>query len=415
MRNVFGLLIAALVGTPAAAQTTARLAVADVVADAVRSHPEIKAAERRYQAALQRPVQARSLPDPMISAGYRSSGSPRPGAGLGSEPTANIGFMVSQPIPFPGKLDVRGAVAAREAEGELQLVEAARLSVTSRVKQAYYRLASSHAKADVLARNKSLLDILLKVSETRYSVGHAAQQDVFKAQTQLSILELQQVRNDAERDAREGELNALLARATAAAVARPDDLVFVELDRSLDSLVDAAAQAPMLRRDHLMIDRALMTVEAAKKDFKPDFSISGGYAYMGAMPAMYEFRIDINVPLQRERRAAALAEQVEGVAAARTTYDSTRLSLQSRLQEDYTTAATSSRLARLYRDTVIVQTRLAFESSAVSYRTGGVDFLTVLTNLGSLVESEMTYIEELTTVHLAIARLEEMTGLALLN
>ena len=51
-----------------------------------------------------------------------------------------------------------------------------------------------YAVGDVLTRNRDLLDTLLKVSENRYSVGQAAQQDVIKAQTQLSILELQEQR-----------------------------------------------------------------------------------------------------------------------------------------------------------------------------------------------------------------------------
>ena len=59
------------------------------------------------------------------------------------------------------------------------------------MKQAYYRLAYAYAVGDVLTRNQALLDTLLKVSENRYAVGQAAQQDVIKAQTQLSILELQ--------------------------------------------------------------------------------------------------------------------------------------------------------------------------------------------------------------------------------
>jgi len=111
-------------------------------------------------------LQERSLPDPMISAGYNSSGNPLPGAGLGTEPTANIGVMVSQEIPYPGKLALRSAIASREADAEQQQIEAARLSVTARVKQAYYSLASTYAVGDVLARNKALLDTLLKVSET---------------------------------------------------------------------------------------------------------------------------------------------------------------------------------------------------------------------------------------------------------
>ena len=177
--GLYALVTLLMVG-PVAAQPRERLAIADVVAEALRSHPEIAAAEHRYEAARQRPAQERSLPDPMVSAGYNSSGNPLPGAGLGTEPTANIGVMVSQESPYPGKLALRSAMASREADAERQQIAAARLSVTARVKQAYYSLASAYAIGDVLARNKALLDTLLKVSEVRYSVGRAAQQDVLE-------------------------------------------------------------------------------------------------------------------------------------------------------------------------------------------------------------------------------------------
>ena len=61
-------------------------------------------------------------------------------------------------------------------------------------------------------------------------------------------------------------------------------------------------------------------------------------------------------------------------------------------------ASTSVRLARLYRETVLPQARLALESSMASYQTGAVDFLSVLTNFGSVLEYEMTYFDELTAV-----------------
>jgi outer membrane protein TolC len=180
---------------------------------------------------------------------------------------------------------------------------------------------------------------------------------------------------------------------------------------SLDSLVALAIEhAPMLRRDQIMIDRSQVAVDAARKEYKPDFGVTGGYYYMGAMPAMYEFRFDVKVPLQRAKRAAAVAEQLSSVEQARSTYDSTRLGLQSRIQEDYQMASTSVRLATLYRQTVLPQARLALESSMASYRTGAVDFLSVLTNFGTVLEYEMTYFEELTSYHTAVSRLEEMIG-----
>ena len=61
-------------------------------------------------------------------------------------------------------------------------------------------------------------------------------------------------------------------------------------------------------------------------------------------------------------------------------------------------ASTSVRLARLYRDTVLPQARLALESSMASYQTGAVDFLSVLTNFGTVLEYEMTYFDELAVV-----------------
>jgi len=410
------IVITLLIAAPVGAQSPERLVLADLLAEALRSHPEIAAAERRFEAASQRPIQERSLPDPMISAGYNSSGNPLPGAGLGTEPTANIGVMVSQEIPYPGKLALRSAVASREADAEQQLIEAARLSVTARVKQAYYSLAYAYAVGDVLARNKALLGTLLKVSENRYSVGQAAQQDVIKAQTQLSILELQEQRIAQQRASQAGALNALLNRPASSPLARPADLALVPFDYDLDALITAAtAHAPMLQRDRVMIDRSQLALNSARRDYKPDFAVSGGYAFMGAMPAMYEFRFDMKVPLQRARRAAAVAEQLSALAAASGTYDGSRLSLQGRLQEDYQMASTSARLATLYRQTVLPQARLALESSMASYQTGAVDFLSVLTNFGSVLEYEMTYFGELTAFHVAVSRLEEMTGTPLVH
>ena len=64
----------------------ARVPLSQVIDDVLRSHPEVAAAQARYEAALQRPPQERALPDPMMSTGYGSAGAPYPGAGLGEDP-----------------------------------------------------------------------------------------------------------------------------------------------------------------------------------------------------------------------------------------------------------------------------------------------------------------------------------------
>jgi outer membrane protein TolC len=417
MRVFPGLVLAVMFSAATHAQTPAeRLALVDVIAEALARNPEVAAAQKRYDAASERPAQERSLPDPVVSAGYNASGKPFPGAGLGVEPVANIGFMVSQELPFPGKLDLRASMATRDADAQRELIEAVRLSVTARAKQAYYRLSYAYAVTDVLSRNRDLLTTLLKVSENRYTVGEAAQQDVIKAQTQISVLEVQLERARQEQATREGEINALLARPPASPVGRPEDLELTSFESALDGLIAASIEhAPMLRRDQIMIDRSQLAIDAARKEYRPDFAVSGGYYYMGAMPAMYEVRFDVTLPFQRARRAAAVSEQLYAAEQARHTYDGTRLALQGRLQEDYQMASASVRLARLYRDSVLPQARLALESSMASYQTGRVDFLSVVTNFGTVLEYEMNYFDELASYHTAVSRIEEMSGTPLVH
>jgi outer membrane protein TolC len=168
--------------------------------------------------------------------------------------------------------------------------------------------------------------------------------------------------------------------------------------------------SPALRREAGAVARADAAVAAAREDYKPDFAVSAGYYSMGSMPSMYMFRFDVQVPLQRERRAAAVRERASLLAAARSTYAATERDLQKQLDEDTRVATTSLRLARLYRDTAVPQAQLALESAIASYETGALDFSDALLTAGSLIEYEMSYFGELVAFHSAAARLEAITG-----
>ena len=389
----------------------------ELVAEALRSNPEVAASQKRYEAARQRPSQASSLPDPMFSPGYNSNGNPLPGAGLGTNPTAAVGFMLSQEVPFPGKLKLRGNIAGKEAEAEYQNYDLTQLNIISRVKQAYYRLSYAYAASGVLERNRELLNKLLRITEARYSVGRAAQQDVYKTQTQLSILETRLVQLQRERQAREAELNSLLNRRPGSPLGKPPEPQPQILSTTLSELYNYAEQnAPMLRRDQKMIERSELAVNLARKDYYPDYTISAGYFNQGSMPAMYQARVDIKVPLYFWRKQrAGVAEQAQSLVESRRSYEASNQNLHFRIKDDYLMADTSSQLADLYGKTVIPQSSLALESSLSSYETGTVDFLSVLTNYVTVVEYEMNYYEELQNFYIALSRLEEMTALSLIK
>lgn len=169
----------------------------------------------------------------------------------------------------------------------------------------------------------------------------------------------------------------------------------------------------MLRKEEKNIQRAELSLNLARKDYLPDYALTGGYFTMGRMPDMYMFRADVNIPLRLLRRRAAVTEQSQALAESRRAYEAAGLSLQFRIREDYLMSQTSLELMRLYGRTVIPQAELTLESSLASYESGAVEFTAVLNNALMLLEYEMNYHAEMEQFHLALSRLEEMTGLEL--
>lgn len=408
-----GILIAIVLAIDAVAQAQdARLSLQELTSRAIKNNPEIIAAQKAYEAARQRPPQEGSLPDPMISLGYVSVGNPLPGAGLGSQVLSNIGVMYSQELPYPGKLKLKGEIASKEAAASFQQYEAVQLNVISRLKQAYYRLQYTYVARDLLVRNRDLLAKLVSVTEARYSVGKAAQQDVLKAQTQVSILETRLVKLDQQRLSSEAEINSLLNQRPGTPIGRPEDATPKELTATLDDLYSAAGRnSPMLQRDQKMIERSELAVNSARKAYYPDVTLSGGYFNQGSMAPMYQFQASFKAPIFYWRKQrAGVNEQVSTLLQARRAYEATDQSLHFRIKDDYTMAQASSKLMRLYMQTVVPQGQLALESSLSTYQTGTVDFLSVLTNFSTVLDYEMNYYDEALNYALALSRLEEMTG-----
>jgi outer membrane protein TolC len=139
--------------------------------------------------------------------------------------------------------------------------------------------------------------------------------------------------------------------------------------------------------------------------------VNGGVYSMGAMAPMYMFRADFRIPLYYFRKQrAGVAEKSHSLVEQRRMYEADAQSLVFRIKDDYLMAQASAKLASLYEKEVIPLAGLTLESSLAGYESGAVTFLDVMMNLITVVEYGMNYLEELQNVHLALARIEEMTG-----
>jgi outer membrane protein TolC len=376
------------------------------------NNPELQSAQKRWEAMQRRPGQEAALPDPTVRLGWASAGTPIPGSGLGTEPMANVGFEVAQMFPFPGKRGLRGGMARQEAQAEAFAFRGTELNLVARLKGAYYELQYFYDAADVLARNRNLLDQLAKAAEARYSVGEGTQQDLIKSQIEISLLEVRLLDLERRKQSLTAEINALLNRPPGTSLGRPQPPGDLPPLPPLESLQAIAMEtSPTLRAQRATIDSRQLGVEIARREYYPDFEVMGGYFNQGSMRPMWEFRVQMNIPLYFGRKQRLGVEEAGArLTEARKTYRSREQMLAFRIRDQYLAAETSRRLMDLYAKQIVPQATLALESSLSSYGAGSVDFLSVFSNFSAILENEMGYYESRAQYLRALAGLEELVG-----
>src|SRR5215475_7321491 len=165
--------------------------VSTLLSEAARNNPEILAARRAWQAAAQVPSQVSTRPDPQVTVQNLSVGSPRPFAGYSNSEFAYIGFGVSQDLPYPGKLKLKGEAAQQDAAISRNKLEGVRRVVVGQLKEAYFQIAYLQQTLEVLERNGKLLEEIERIADAHYRVGQGTQQDVLRGQLERTKLLLE--------------------------------------------------------------------------------------------------------------------------------------------------------------------------------------------------------------------------------
>jgi outer membrane protein TolC len=399
--------------TQGAGEKQATVTLSELLAEAERNHPAIQAARRMVEAKRARVSQARAFPDPQIVVGYM--GDPAPFKTQANDPSSYRQFGAMQEIPYPGKLALRGQIAAKDADAETWNIEAERRRIRSELKQAYYELASVQHVIELTEKNKELLEKIARIAEEKYKVGEGIQQDLLRAQVEVTrvIQRLTLLRQKQQTLA--AQINSLLVRPAGASLGRVAEADKVPLTYSLEELLQKGVEShPAIRRQEELMGQSRLAANLAQKENLPDFSVGWDYQNRPGMPEMYGLRFTMNVPFfNKGWRRDAVSEAASMEASARNTREAIRTALFFQIKEQYLAARASEELQALYSRALVPQSSLALESSMASYQVGKLDFLSLVANFLSVLEYETNYYEELANFQRALARLEELTGIEL--
>jgi cobalt-zinc-cadmium efflux system outer membrane protein len=421
--NACTLLLSILLGPgtlaqePGSPHAEAVTPLAELLQEAETNNPQIEAVRQGWQAAKQVPSQVSTLPDPQFNLQHVSVGSPRPFAGYTNSDFAYIGFGVSQDIPYPGKLRLKGEIAKREADVSQQQVESVRRAVLAELKGAYFQLAYLSKTPTILEQDGELLKQVEQAADARYRSGMGTQQDLLQAQLQKSKLLREIAMHHLEVGKLEAQIKQLLNRPQDSQDIEPTDLIETPFVQTYPDLLAAVqVQNPEIAGAKKMIEKRSLQVDLARKDFYPDFNVQ--YMWQRTDPtqfrAFYMLSVGVRVPIYRARKQRPELAQAEAEKLrAGSELQAQSQQIAAELRAQYVLAQQTAELLKIHREGLSPQSRSQFQAALAAYQSNKQEFQALLAAFLDVLRFDEEYWQNVSEYETAIARLEQITGLAL--
>jgi cobalt-zinc-cadmium efflux system outer membrane protein len=419
MKEVFRWMLAIAVAVGAAALPregwSANSQIEAIVAEAIARNHGVVAAREHYQAQTKMPIQAATLPDPEVSLQQLTVGGPKPFEGYETSDFFYTGIGATQEIPWPDKLRLRSTVASRDADIAKQQYEETRREVTEKVRENCFELYFLGQRIALLGANRDQLSEIAHFTEDQYRLGKGQQADLIKAQLAATTVlkEIEMARQESAQ--RQVTLKSILGR-------DPDSrnleitevaptVISDHLDRS--RLIELAAQNPTaVRIAEADASKSETSLKLAQEDYIPDFSL--GYTYQKTGPGFrdyYMLSLGAKIPLYFWRKQKPAVEQAAlERESAKERLRGSKLDAASEIDRDWISLKTQERVMNLYRDGLLPQARATYETAMASYRTGRVDFQTLLSATIDQLNMNEEYYRAITDREITIARIEQMIG-----
>lgn len=390
---------------------TRELSEEALVQEVLRRNPTVAMMAAAAQAASARYPQVTSLDDPKAGAFFAP-------ASIGSR---DVDFAyrveVSQPLPFPGKLGLRGESARNEAVAAGADLDDARLAIVEATRNAFADYYLAARAIEVNAENLKLLNEIRENAASRARTGQGEEQDVYQAAVAI---------------ARQRERSSSLERQLRVAQARINTLLSLPADRPLPPAPKEVAAAPpipqaaelrelaMQRPDVAAVRARAAADEAAvalaMKEYYPDFELMGAYDTFW----QYEERdvrgmvgLRFNIPGLTPRRDAAVAEVQARLTQRRAELNRLIAQVGFQVQEAYEQLKETERSLKLYEETALPAARENVRLARTAYANNKVPFLSLIEAQRSLVELRDRQNEMIAEARRRRAALDRAIGRAL--
>ncbi|HEV2323851.1 MAG TPA: TolC family protein [Terracidiphilus sp.] len=405
---------ALLAAEPKAAASGPAMTLDEAERVAMAANPEIAVAARRVAVAEAHLPAAGALDDPVAM--YRGWGVPL------SKPwdfnQAQNMFSLSQSLPGTGKRALRSSIAQSDVDvAKAQLAEV-RIEVQVRVRKAFDDLLLADQEMQIHKEHVGIAKQAIEAARIKYTVGKVSQQDILKAQVELTALGEHMIRFDRDAGVARARLNTLMGRnANAPLDLRGQFAVLAELP-SAQTLEAAALQSrPDLVAARDAAERSHKEKALAKRTYVPDFTVSGGYMLMAPSSSFrnnYMVEGSMTLPwLNRRKNNGEIAEATARATEQDAELADLRVAAFGQIQDALVEAQAAQKFALLYHDQLLPQAEATLQSSVIAYENDKTDFLNLLDSQMTVIDIDLAWVQSLRDFDTRLADLELATGVPL--
>lgn len=387
-----------------------------LIQQVLSQNPELQSSYQGWEASKTRISQQEALPDPTL--GLNLMNLPVNSFALDQEPMTGKQISLMQPLPFPGKLNLKGNIARSESEITLLQHQEFKNQLIKKTKQAYYDLYYIDQAIATVTSNQELLKEFVEIAETRYGVGKGIQQDVLRAQVALSKMIDRELKLRQQREAIQAQINTLANEPANTPIGNAMVTKPKSLTTELDALIQRAdSTSPMLAAWKMAVKQSSQQVNLAMKDRYPDFSVGVAYTQrnelQNGMPG-YDFvsaMFNVKIPLFYNKKQDKKVQETRiKQSSMEYRYRNIENSIEQMLQQSLTNLEKNRRLIDLYETGIIPQAEESLESSMAGYQNDKVDFLSLLDSELTLFQFRLDYHRFLADYHKVLAEIEALTG-----
>lgn len=352
------------------------------LAEALRANPEVAAAYQSYLAATRRAPQVRALEEPVASySEFLSSVQTRTG------PQERV-FSLSQQLPWPGVLRLRGDVADANARVAYYRYEAKRREVIEKVGLATIEYAYLEDATEQALRNLDLLRQLEPVVEQKVR-GGASLSTSLRLDVEVSIAEQEVETLRDQRPGLDAQLQAALGR-------EPDDelLPWPQLSPELPPLMPLDRIRGEIRSHHPRIRMAESGIEGARrgeslaeKSNRPSFTVGANAIDIGdGGDTASSVTVGVKLPIRNRKYRAEREEAAAVTAAADANLDAVRQSLLAEAARLYSAQQEAIDRLRNYDRNLLPASKQAVKLTKEDFRNDKA-------SLTDLIESERVLLD----------------------